>query len=153
MPAADARDALARGWAFLEREGCRPMAFVPPFNRLPPSLWDALPPQCRVLCLGPESLGDAPLVPAGARCRGRVLLWSLAPFYGRAAEVLAALERGQWLSHPGVVVPITLHWTWELDDGFDAVGRLARALAGYAVRWESWIAAADASHAGSQRKP
>jgi predicted deacetylase len=152
MSLADAREALARAWAFLEREGCRPMAFVPPFNRLPPALWEALPPQCAVLCLGPESLRDAPLVAAAAQYGERRLVWSLPPFYGRAAEILAALERGDWLARAGAVVPITLHWTWELQDGFAAVGRLARALAGHAVRWTPYATAPDADHTLTQRQ-
>jgi len=152
MPVGDAREALARAWAFLERERCRPMAFVPPFNRLPPALWDALPQQCRVLCLGPESLRDAPLVAAAAEYDGRRLVYSLPPFYGRAAEILTALERGHWLAHPGAVVPITLHWTWELQDGFAAVGRLARALAGHAARWASLATAPDGNSTLTQRQ-
>jgi phosphatidyl-myo-inositol dimannoside synthase len=133
----EARAVIAQAWQFLSRTGCHPIAFVPPFNRFPPELWSALPDECRILCLGPESLLDvAPHPPVGIR-RGRTVVLSLPPFYGRAAHILAALDRGDLLDRPGMVLPITLHWTWELDDDFVAVRRLAQRLAGRVGSWRS----------------
>lgn len=139
---AEARKRLAEGWARLVEQGCDPVAFVPPFNRLPPALWDALPPNCHTVCLGPESLGDVPLCPAIARRDGRIGVFSLPPFYGRAAAILAALEQGEWLARPEAVLPITLHWTWERDDEFAGVARLARRIAPHVSTWRTLTAAA-----------
>lgn len=134
VPAVEATQGLADAWGALEQRGCRPVAFVPPFNRLPPAIWSALPPQCRILCLGPESLRDAPALPVPTHRDGRCVVMSLPPFYGRARAILRALRRGRWLERGGAVVPITLHWTWELED-LAGVTELIEAVAPFAVRW------------------
>jgi len=139
MPLARARAVIAEAWAALERRGCRPVAFVPPFDRFPPALWSALPDECRILCLGPESLLDVPPAPSVGLRNGRTVVFSLPPFYGRADQILAALEGARWLERPGAVLPITLHWTWELDDDFAAVGRLARRIATRTGSWRSLV--------------
>ncbi len=134
MPVQEARQGLAQGWGALAARGCRPIAFVPPFNRFPPSLWHALPSECGVLCLGPESLRDVPPLPTPAWSDDRCVVMSLPPFYGRARTILAALRRGRWLERAGVVLPITLHWTWEMDDP-SAADELIATLAPFVVRW------------------
>lgn len=145
-----AQHRIAEAWRFLVARGFRPVAFVPPFNRLPPELWDALPAQCPILCLGPESLHDVPLLWSPTAFRGRIVVLSLAPFYARARDILRALERGRWLEEPGAIIPITLHWTWELRDGFAAVAELARLLKGRVIRWAPLAAEADERGTGER---
>lgn len=139
IPLPQARAMIAEAWDALERRGCRPVAFVPPFDRLPPELWAALPEECGILCLGPESLRDVPPTPTVGIRNGRTVVFSLPPFYGRAEQILAALERGRWLERPGAVLPITLHWTWELEDDFAAVAALARRIAPWTGSWRSLL--------------
>jgi hypothetical protein len=139
MPLPQARAVIGEAWDALERRGCRPVAFVPPFDRFPPALWSALPDTCRILCLGPESLLDVRPTPSVGVRNGRTVVFSLPPFYGRAGEILAALERGRWLERVGAVLPITLHWTWELDDDFAAVAALARRIAPLGGSWHSLV--------------
>jgi hypothetical protein len=62
---------------------------------------------------------------------------SLPPFYGQARDIVRALERGRWLERRGVVIPITLHWTWEIADRFQAVDRLAGMVRNAAGRWRT----------------
>ena len=140
MPLPQARAVIGEAWDALERRGCRPVAFVPPFDRFPPALWSALPDACRILCLGPESLLDVAPTPGVGVRNGRTVVFSLPPFYGRAGDILAVLERGRWLEHPGAVLPITLHWTRELDDDFAAVAALARSIAPWRGSWRSLVA-------------
>lgn len=153
MPPDQARAVIGQAWRFLCGAGCEPIAFVPPFNRFPPVLWPALPDECRILCLGPESLLDVPPLPAVGMRAGRTVVFSLPPFYGRAAHILAALERGELLDRPGIVLPITLHWTWELDDDFAAVRRLAELVALRVEPWRSLIPSTSHEHARSASDP
>lgn len=139
VPAADAAEGLANAWRALEERGCHPVAFVPPFNRFPPILWSALPPECRIVCLGPESLEDTPALPVPTYADGRCVVMSLPPFYGRARAILRALRRGRWLERAGAVLPITLHWTWELEDR-TGVTELIEAVAPFATRWRDAVA-------------
>jgi hypothetical protein len=134
----EAERTITRAWEWLVARGVTPVAFVPPFNRFPARLWTVLPSDCPILCLGPESLRDVPLLWSPAAYRNRTVVYSLRPFYGRASAILDRLQRGRWLEIEGTVIPITLHWTWELSDGFEAVSNLARYVAGFAVHW-SWL--------------
>ena len=128
---------ISRAWDWLCGQGMTPLAFVPPFNRFPLRLWSALPSNCKVLCLGPESLHDVPLVWSPAAHDGRTIVFSLRPFYGRATEILERLAKGRWLEVEGSIVPITLHWTWEVSDRFAGVSKLARYLGGFTTNWDS----------------
>jgi hypothetical protein len=69
-------------------------------------------------------------------------VYSLPPFYGRARHVLRALQKGHWLERAFSVMPITLHWTWELEDRFAGVAELASCISGYTARWSA-LAASD----------
>ena len=131
----DVQDKVRRGWSTLIERGCRPVAFVPPFNRFPTRLWSALPEDCRIVGLGPESLRDVQLCATPSRLFEKTVVISLPPFYGRARTILRALEHGRWLECRGVILPITLHWTWELDDSFRAVSELMGVLKDRGLRW------------------
>ena len=71
---------------------------------------------------------------------GAVYMPSYAPFYGRAAGVAAAVDRAV-AARPGVWIPVVLHWSWEADQGFGELQRLARKLAGHARPWDELLAA------------
>ena len=137
----EAERSIADAWRWLVLRGMTPVAFIPPFNRFPMRLWSALPVRCNILCLGPESLRDVPLLWSPAAYCGRTVVYSLRPFYGRATEILRGLRKGRWLEIEGSIIPITLHWTWEMSDGFRAVSALARYLAGFVKDWSSFAAA------------
>jgi hypothetical protein len=83
-----------------------------------------------------------PPTPSVGTRNGRTVVFSLPPFYGHARQILAALEAGRWLERPGAVLPITLHWTWELGDDFAAVAALARRIAPWTRVWRSLMAPA-----------
>lgn len=137
----EAQESIARGWQWLMERGLKPIAFVPPFNRFPRYLWKSLPADCGILCLGPESLLDFPLLWSPAGLDRRIAVFSLPPFYGRGERILTVLANRRWLDTEASILPITLHWTWERADGYRAVARLAHEIAGYASRWTPLAAA------------
>lgn len=137
MSVEEVRARLAAGWQFLADKGCRPVAFVPPFNCFAPALWQALPRECGVMCLGPESVRDTPLLRSPTAYDGRAIVYSLPPFYGKARDILRALRKGRWLDRPFSVIPITVHWAPELEDGFAAVTELAHYVGERAELWSS----------------
>jgi Uncharacterized protein conserved in bacteria (DUF2334) len=122
----------------------RPRVFVPPFNRFDPGQYDVLAGRFQVVCGGPETVAlfgyhRSPL------WRGQaVYMPSNPPLYGRAGPVAEALARvageasGLWL-------PVTLHWGWEADDGWEALERLADAMAPHAVGWDAFLSAVETS--------
>ncbi len=133
-------DLLDRAGAQLAAAGIRTRAFAPPFNRFEARQYERLAERYDVVCGGPETV---PLL--GFH---RTPLWrgqaiyapAYAPFYGRSNAVAAAVERAV-AARPGVFVPVVLHWSWEADQGFGDLQRLARALAGHARPWDELLAA------------
>lgn len=116
----------------------RPEIFVPPFNRFDAAQLRALAARFPVVCGGPESIGLIGF--HGPHWRDDSLyLPSYAPLYGRARAVLPAAE-ALIDANPGWWAPVTLHWGWEADDGWEDLRRLARTLAPHAAPWEALLA-------------
>lgn len=118
--------------------------FVPPFNRFDAAQYAILAERFDVVCGGPESVAMLGFH-GGPLWRGdAAYLPCYAPLYESAASVLPAAER-MIERQPGTWVPIVLHTSWERDDGFAALRRLAELIAPYTARWEDLLAALDDS--------
>jgi hypothetical protein len=121
-----------------------PGVFVAPYNRFDASQFEALARRFQVVCGGPESIGTV-----GFHCtpqwRGEtVYLPSYTPFYGHAAEVLAALDQGE-RRLAGLWTPVVLHWGWEAEAGWRELERLAARIAGIAAPWGEFLEAVEQS--------
>jgi predicted deacetylase len=130
---------LERAQALLREGDVTAGVFVPPFNRFDASQYELLAARFEVVCGGPESVAlmgyhRTPLWRAGA-----VYLPSYEPFYARSATVARALERHA-REGAGLWVPVTLHWGWEADDGWDDLEHLVAALAPVAASWQAFLA-------------
>ncbi len=124
--------------------------FVPPFNRFDATQYAVLAERFAVVCGGPESVAMLGFH-GGPLWRGdAVYLPCYAPLYETAASVLPAAER-IIEQQPGTWVPIVLHTSWERDDGFSALQRLAERIAPFAASWEELLAAVDASRSEGPR--
>jgi peptidoglycan/xylan/chitin deacetylase (PgdA/CDA1 family) len=124
--------------------GLRTPVFVPPFNRFDARQYPLLAERFEVVCGGPESIRLVGFGPGPAWRGDAVYLPSYAPLYEKAAVVAPEVER---LTASGAAIwaPATLHWGWETDDDFAALGRLARLLAGCARDWEEFLSAVAAT--------
>jgi glycosyltransferase involved in cell wall biosynthesis len=130
---------LDRAMAELEAAGLAPAeVFVPPFNRFDAAQYAALARRFAIVCGGPESISLL-----GFHCsplwRGEaVYLPSYAPLYGHAREVLPAArslidrQRAMW-------APITLHWGWEADAGWEDLRELMAVIAEHTAPWEELL--------------
>jgi hypothetical protein len=115
-------------------------AFVPPFNRFDPAHYAALAARFEVVCGGPESV---PLVGFQKTPQWRgdaVYLPAYPPLYGRASEILPALDRIT-AARPGTWVPVVIHWGWEADDGWRDLEVLASRMAPLAAPWDEFLRA------------
>lgn len=136
---------LDRGLDALREVGVdEPRAFVAPYNRFDPPQYPTLARRFDVVCGGPESVrrfgwhatpqwrGDAVYLPA------------YPPLYGRAHEMLALIEtlvERRW----ALWVPVVLHLSWEAADEWQALVRLVERVGRFAVAWDDFYAALDAS--------
>jgi hypothetical protein len=138
---------LDRGLAELAQAGLSSEVFVPPYNRFDAAQMEPLAQRFRVVCGGPESIGQIGFQ-GTPQWRGEtVYLPSYAPFYGHAAEVMPAVERAID-THWGLWVPVVLHWGWEADADWVDLERLVRVLAPHATAWGDFLAAIRHSKEG-----
>jgi Uncharacterized protein conserved in bacteria (DUF2334) len=126
---------LEDGLAELARHEIHPTVFVPPYNRFDAGQFEALARRFEVVCGGPESIGTMGFHRTPQWRGEAVYLPSYAPVYGRAADVLPAVERAIERA-AGLWVPVVLHWGWEMQAGWGDLERLAERIAPYAAGWE-----------------
>jgi Uncharacterized protein conserved in bacteria (DUF2334) len=137
-------DALAE----LAQHEIRPGVFVPPYNRFDERQLGPLARRFEIVCGGPESVGLMGFQ-RPPQWRGEVVyLPSYAPVYGRAAQVLGAVER-MVERGAGLWVPVVLHWGWEADRDFADLESLLERISPYAAHWEDFHAAIVRSRAES----
>jgi peptidoglycan/xylan/chitin deacetylase (PgdA/CDA1 family) len=139
---------LKRALAELEGHGLpAPSVFVAPYNRFDAPQLDILARRFAVVCGGPESIGKLGFHRTPQWRGHTVYLPSYAPFYGHAAEVLAALEEGEERL-AGLWTPVVLHWGWEAEAGWRELERLAARMAGLAAPWGEFLDAVERSREG-----
>jgi hypothetical protein len=143
---------LDRAGSAMAAMGLHPGVFVPPFNRFDAVQYPLLAERFDVVCGGPESVAAIGFHPTPQWRGDAVYLPAYPPFYGRAATILAGIERVE-AANPGTWIPVVLHWGWEVDDGWRALEKLASTMAPLAASWEDFLhAAAEARVAISPEK-
>ena len=81
---------------------------------------------------------------------GTAYVPSYAPLYGRSGDVRRAIER-LVERNAGVWAPVTLHWSWEVeDDGYAELERLAAAIGPMTASWGSLL---DAAGPADRKRP
>ncbi len=118
----------------LERmTGVHTRVFVPPFNRITATQLNLLSKRFAVVCGGPESV---PLI--GRRdcerlANGCLYFPSYPPYYGRAHQILKALEN----PITAEALCITLHWEWERRRGYSELESLCAAIRERVRSWDN----------------
>jgi hypothetical protein len=118
--------------------------FVPPFNRFDAAQYTLLAERFAIVCGGPESVALLGFHGGPLWRDGAVYLPCYAPLYADARTVLPEAERLIALE-PGTWVPIVLHTSWEQEDDFVALARLAERIAPYAAGWDELLQEVDRS--------
>jgi hypothetical protein len=121
-----------------------PRVFVPPFNRFDPRQYPVLAARFDVVGGGPESVRRVGWHPSPQWRSDAVYLPAHPPLYGRAEEMLATIEtlvERQW----ALWVPVVLHLSWEAADQWQGLVRWVERVGRYAVAWDDFFAAIEAS--------
>jgi hypothetical protein len=118
--------------------------FVPPFNRFDADQYPMLASRFDVICGGPESVALMGFHGGPLWRDGAVYLPCYAPLYANARTILPMVERLIDLA-PGTWIPIVLHTSWEQEDGFRSLERLAERVAPFAEGWDQFLAELDRS--------
>jgi hypothetical protein len=139
LPPARAEELLEDGLRLLMDAGIDPpRVFVPPFNRFDAAQYPMLATRFDVICGGPESVALMGFHGGPLWREGAVYLPCYAPLYANARTVLPVAERMIELA-PGTWIPIVLHTSWEQDDDFRSLARLAARIAPFAVHWDEFL--------------
>jgi hypothetical protein len=121
----------------LAQIGTGPRVFVPPFNRFSAEQYSILARRYDIVCGGPESVLELGFRLTPQWLGPAIYLPAYPPLYGRAAEIRplaeSMIQRGA-----GVWTPIVLHWGWELEDGFSALGELAKTIGDHSASWAAF---------------
>jgi Uncharacterized protein conserved in bacteria (DUF2334) len=132
--------------------GVSPRVFIPPFNRFDPRQLPQLARHFDVIGGGPETVALMGYL-GGPVWRGdAVFLPCYAPLYAGAGELEPVAERMVELA-VGTWVPLVIHISWEIGDGFRSLSALARTVAPYAISWDEFLQAVDRSRAESAVPP
>ena len=116
--------------------------FVPPFNRFDAAQYPLLADRFDIVCAGPESVALMGFHGGPLWREGGVYLPCYAPLYANARTILPVAE--QLIDRaPGTWIPIVLHTSWELEDEFQSLERLAERIAPFTANWEDLLAEID----------
>lgn len=135
---------LDRGLEALSQLDLEPRTFVPPYNRFDARQYLALSERFDVVTGGPESVRRVGWHRSPQWRADAVYLPAHPPLYGRAAEMIATIEtlaERRW----ALWVPVVLHLSWEAADEWQGLMRWVDRVGRYAVPWESFYAAIEAS--------
>lgn len=152
LSGAQTRALIDQSLALLANADITPRVFVPPFNRFAQVQYHELASCFDVVCGGPETIAFLGVQPTPRWLGDAVYCPCYAPLYGRAQDLLPEVRR-LISEQPGTWVPLTLHLAWEIDDGLDAMRRLAEVLAPYAVPWSALLGSIDATRHLSDNGP
>jgi hypothetical protein len=125
-----------------------PRVFVPPFNRFDAAQYPVLASRFDVVCGGPESVAMMGFHGGPLWREGAVYLPAYAPLYSNARAILPVAERLIDLA-PGTWIPIVLHTSWEQEDDFRSLERLADRIAPFTEDWDDFLAEVARSAGGS----
>jgi hypothetical protein len=121
-----------------------PRAFVPPYNRFDARQYRALAQRFDIVAGGPESVRRVGWHRSPQWRAEAVYLPAHPPLYGRAAEMRATIEtlvERRW----ALWVPVVLHLSWEAADEWRGLVEWVERVGRYAVPWDDFYAAIEAS--------
>lgn len=133
---------LKAGSEAISQVSAAPAVIVPPFNTFNLSQVDVMRQLFRIVAGGPESIPLVGLRLSPSYLRGMLYVPSYWRAYGKASEVSAFLEKVQHVEWP-LVIPLTLHWHWELGDGYRELRRLSNLLRGRVTPWKAMTQSAS----------
>jgi hypothetical protein len=110
-------------------------AFIPPFNTIDLRNYEALKKRFRIICGGPEGIWSFGFKITPVCFSGAFYVPSYRPLCSRAEVIANFLETGK----PAGIIPITLHWAREANDGFTGVKRLVSLIKGKTFRWTTLL--------------
>jgi|APSaa5957512493_1039668.scaffolds.fasta_scaffold05058_3 hypothetical protein len=99
-----------------------PKIFIPPFNAVEPFVANILQKYFKILMGGPLTIDTLGPFGVGENVGEMLYLPSYFPFYGHCVELEKNIFKIK--NERKVIMPITIHWAWEVGDNFNSLDRL-----------------------------
>jgi hypothetical protein len=128
---------ITAGLKELNSHGIQTDIFIPPFNSFDLASAEILCKYFKIICGGPESVPLIGLKTAPSFIGDTLYMPSYYPAYGRSKQIIPFVERVKQLDE-FVVVPITLHWAWESNNAFSALGDFCKSISGRVISWTDY---------------
>jgi hypothetical protein len=123
---------LRSGMAAFRKLGiAKPDIIIPPFNTFDISNLQAFKKFFKAVTGGPETIKIFGRMPPG-NLDGMMYVPSYMPFYGTVSRIRRAVDRRK----EGGVKCLTVHWAWDMENGFKETRRLAESLEGKVIKWD-----------------
>lgn len=127
---------LELGVKLLGEVEIKPDFLVPPFNTFENANLTAISALFKGVCGGPESFCHFGFRMSPSYLGKLLYVPSYEPAYARAKKVLGFVKSAKKLKGD-ILVPLTLHWSWENDSDFKHVEKLMCAIEGQTVSWKT----------------
>ena len=135
---------LIKGIEKFHSNGLKTDFFIPCFNTFDLPSLRILKRYFKVICGGPESILYIGLRLSPSYVEDILYVPSYYPAYGRAKEILPFIENVKKIKE-NILVPVTVHWSWEIENNFRDVTKLCQFIKGQTGSWTSFLSRAQES--------
>jgi len=129
------REKISLSLKKLKRFNSQIRVFIPPFNTFDFYSVGILGKYFKIICGGPESIPFVGFRLSPSYLNGNLYIASYVPMYEKANVIYKYIKRLKRLKEQ-IIIPITLHWAWEINNNFRDVERLAEELKDCTVKWD-----------------
>ena len=138
LPAEQLESKILKGLEKLRLEGLPTDFFIPCFNSFDALSLRILRKYFKVICGGPESVLHIGLKFSPSYIDNTLYIPSYYPAYGKAKELLLFIENVKKIKE-NIIIPLTLHWAWEIENDFIDVHKLCNTIKGQTLSWQLYF--------------
>lgn len=128
---------LKQGIEEMESYGFSPQVLIPPFNSLSKEGYKIAKQHFKAITGGPETIRTLGFQVTPCYLMGSLYVPSYYYVYGRAERILNFLNSADISEE--IVIPITLHWAWEIKNDFKGVKKLCDFVKGKELSWNNFL--------------
>ncbi|MFC2061475.1 DUF2334 domain-containing protein [Elusimicrobiota bacterium] len=140
-PPEELKDEIENGLAVFRDIGISPQVFIAPFNTVSEDNIAVLSSYFKLITGGEETIKYLGYYWGILKLDSISYLPSYPPLYEKAKNILNYISDNQELlkSNPMEYMPITLHWSWEVEDRFKELKKLLTFIQGKTAAWSEII--------------
>ncbi len=109
--------------------------FIPPFNAIDEKNYEILKRYFKIITGGPESIKTLGFKITPCYFKGALYIPSYPPVYGSCKEIVNFIKSLE--IEEDIIVPITLHWSYEAKNNFEDVRELSKLIRNKTILWQN----------------